>query len=351
MSDKSELPTPKKLEDARKKGQFPRSRLLTSSVVTLGALIGLYVSYETTMVQLYDWTKTLWSQASEMKTTTVVDEAWHLLARACAPILVGALMASVLVSLATIGFQWNPGLLSPKLERISPASGFRRLFTWKIWLELFKATVVAALITWMVWDKIQAQAPWVLRSTKLEGPEAVATSFSSLVPFLITCCGVLVALGVGDFFWAKRTHIKDLMMSREDVKREHKDAEGDPHYKGMRQAMHRQISASGPARGVSMATAVVVNPTHVAVALRYEPSEVEAPYLVAKGLEDDALRIRLEAAAKGIPVVRDVPLARSLIQCDVGDVVPEELYQAAAAILNVAWEQQNVGAHPKGEPS
>jgi type III secretion protein U len=122
------------------------------------------------------------------------------------------------------------------------------------------------------------------------------------------------------------------------VKNEHKESEGDPHHKHQRRALHRQLAAGGPARGVRAATAVVVNPTHIAVAHRYEPKECDAPYLVAKGRESDALALRRAAEQLGIPVVRDIPLARSLVQFDVGMEIPEELYQAAAAVLTAALD-------------
>jgi type III secretion system FlhB-like substrate exporter len=142
--------------------------------------------------------------------------------------------------------------------------------------------------------------------------------------------GLLAAL---DFGLARWRHGRELMMTREEVRNEHKESEGDPHHKHQRRAIHRQLAAGGPARGVRSATAVVVNPTHIAVALRYQPEECDAPYLVAKGREADALALRREAERLGVPIVRDVPLARSLVRFDVGMEIPEELYQAENGIV------------------
>jgi len=157
-------------------------------------------------------------------------------------------------------------------------------------------------------------------------------------PVVLKAAVVLVALGFADQALARRKHVKDLMMSHEEVKQEHKNSEGDPHAKSKRKSLHKQLASGGPARGVQKAPAVVVNPTHVAVALRYDEGECDAPYIVAKGQEEDALKLRKEAEALEIPVIRDVPLARTLVHYDVGEQVPEELYQAAAAILKVALE-------------
>lgn len=140
-------------------------------------------------------------------------------------------------------------------------------------------------------------------------------------------------------------------MTREEVKREHKESEGDPRHKGQRRALHRQLSQGGPARGVQKATTVVVNPTHLAVALRYDAGECDAPYLVARGREQEALALREEALRLGIPVVRDVPLARSLIHFDVGEPIPEELYQAAAVVLRAAMDSRDLDDRPRRQMS
>jgi type III secretion protein U len=170
-----------------------------------------------------------------------------------------------------------------------------------------------------------------------------------LVPLAIRLAWVLLALGVADYALARRRHLKDLMMTREEVKREYKESEGDPHHKAQRKALHRQFAQGGAARGVQKATAVIVNPTHIAVALRYDNKECEAPYLVAKGCEADALALRREAQRRGIPVVRDVPLARSLIHYDIGEQIPEELYQAAAVVLRVAMESRDSDGRPRSQ--
>ena len=129
-------------------------------------------------------------------------------------------------------------------------------------------------------------------------------------------------------------------MSQDDLKQEHNNQEGDPHHKAKRKQLHQQISAGGAARGVQKATAVVVNPTHIAIAIRYDESECDAPYIVAKDREEDALKIRKQASELEIPIVKDIPLARTLVNYDVGEEVPEELYQAAAAVLKFAMERK-----------
>jgi type III secretion protein U len=128
-------------------------------------------------------------------------------------------------------------------------------------------------------------------------------------------------------------------MSREEVRREHREQEGDPRHRAHRRAAHRQLLSSGRARGVKAASVVVVNPVHIAVGLRWAPEECDAPYLVARGRGAAAGAMRAEALGAGIPVVRDVALAQGLVQFDVGEEVPEELYRAAAVVLQHALDR------------
>ncbi|MGZ3459403.1 MAG: EscU/YscU/HrcU family type III secretion system export apparatus switch protein, partial [Archangium sp.] len=295
-----------------------------------------------------DWTARLMLHPEP---TGALQEAVGLMARLVGPVLGGALLASFSVSVATVGFELNADPVTPKLERINPAAGLKKLFSVRPLIDVGKALLVAALVAWLVWSAAVEAGPDVLRTAWLQGTLGLEHIVGRLGPLAVRLACILVVLGVGDYALARRRHVKDLMMTREDVKREHKESEGDPHHKSQRKALRRQLAAGGAARGVQKASVVVVNPTHIAVALRYATQECEAPYLVAKGREADALVLRREAERLGVPVVRDVPLARSLIHYDVGEEIPEELYQAAAAVLRVAQESQDVDDRPRRQRS
>ncbi|MFE8601416.1 EscU/YscU/HrcU family type III secretion system export apparatus switch protein [Archangium violaceum] len=348
MSEKTEQPSAKRLREARRKGQIPRSRLLSSSVVTLGGLLGLTASAPAGFARLREWTARL---MLHQESTGALREALGLMALLVGPALGGALLASLAVSVATVGFELNSEHVMPKLERINPVEGLKKLFSVRPLIELGKALLVTGVVVWLVWSAAVEAGPDVLRTAWLEGTSGLEHILGRLGPLTVRLACVLVVLGVGDYALARRKHVKDLMMAREEMKREHKESEGDPHHKSQRKALHRQLAAGGAARGVQKASVVVVNPTHIAVALRYATEECDAPYLVAKGREADALSLRREAERLGVPVVRDVPLARSLIHYDVGEEIPEELYQAAAAVLRVAQESQDVDDHPRRQTS
>lgn len=338
MSEKTHQPTQKKLDDARKKGQVPRSRLFTSAAVTLGGLGGTLVFANDTARRFTTWTTSLLSNHDTSPLAALRDGV-QVLALCALPSLTGALLASLASSLATTGgLRFQADAVAPKLERLDFIEGAKKLFSVRQLVDVLKGLVVAGIVFWLFWNAVESNATFAFSSLHHDGASAFAALLAMLKPIVVKAAAVLMVLGVADWALAKRRHVKDLMMSHEEVKQEHKNSDGDPHQKSKRKALHKQLSNGGSARGVQKASAVVVNPTHIAVALRYAEDECDAPYIVAKGQEEDALKIRQQAAALGIPVVRDIPLARSLVHYDVGEEVPEELYQAAAAILKVALE-------------
>ena len=336
MSEKTEQPSAKRLREARREGRIPRSRLLSSSAVTLGALLGLSSVAPLGFGQLKAWTARV---LLRQEASGVGGEAVEWMVRWAGPPLVGAWLASLAVSVAMVGgLELNAEHVLPKLERIDPMAGLKKLFSVRPVIELGKALLVAGVLTWWVWGAVVEVGPDLFRAVWWPGSAGLEWGLERLSALAFRLVGVLGVLGAGDYLLARRRHLKDLSMTREEVKREYKESEGDPHHKGQRRAAHRQLAAGGLSRGVKTASVVVVNPTHLAIALRYDQGECEAPYLVGKGRDAEALALRREAERLGIPVVRDVPLARGLVQYDVGEEIPEELYQAAAAVLRVARE-------------
>jgi type III secretion protein U len=349
MSEKTHQPTAHKLREARKKGQIPRSKLFTSASVTLAGLAATLAFAGETSVRLQGWTVSLVSLRVE-DPFAALWESVRLLALCVMPTLAGALLGALVSSVATAGLQVNVDAVTPKLERLDFVEGAKKLFSLRQLVDVLKGLLVAAIIGRLMWSAVRDAGPWAFRAISHDGAAGFVALLSLLRPAVMKAAVVLLVLGVGDWALARRRHLKDLMMSHEEVKQEHKSSEGDPHHKSRRKAEHKRLASGGPARGVQKATAVVVNPTHIAVALRYDEAECDAPYIVAKAREEDALKLRKQAQSQGIPVIRDIPLARSLIHYDVGEEVPEELYQAAAAVLKVALEQsESRESSPLGE--
>ena len=337
--DRTEEPTPRRLRQARERGQVPRSRLLSGSLVLAGGSAGAAVGLSGLTGELRAWTAALLLPGG--RCPAALHQALVLLVRACAPALAGALLAASLAGLAASGWAPSGAVLVPRLTRLDPLAGLRRILSWRMLGELGRSVLVAGLLLAVLAAGARTLLPSVLRlpivpapgaGLFLLGPEAARIWMRALL--------LAVGLGVLDLLLARRRHWRSLRMSRDEVRREHREQEGDPRHRAHRRAAHRQLLLSGQARGVRAASVVVVNPTHVAVALRWAPEECDAPYLVAKGREADARAIRQEALALGISVVRDVALARGLVQYDLGEEVPEELYRAAAVVLHVALDRE-----------
>ena len=339
MSEKTEQPTDKRLREARKDGQFARSRLLSAAAAILGALAGFAIAGPLAWARLQAWTTALFS--GDPAPSAALHQGLWVLAWAVLPPLFGAFLGALVAATAFAGFQLNPGHVGLKLERLNPADGFKRIFSPGAWVEALKALLVAAVVLAFAWALVRDDARQVLASARLSGAASFELVWQAVRGLVVKGALLILGLGVLDYLYARWTHRRDLMMTKEEVKQEYKDAEGDPRHKSERKALHRQILAGGKARGVQKATAVVVNPTHIAVALRYDEAECDAPYLVAKGRDEEAFAIRKEAERLRIPVVKDIPLARSLIHYEVGEEIPEELYRAAAAVLTVALESQD----------
>ncbi len=336
--DPTEEPTPRRLRQARERGQVPRSRLFTGSIVLAGGSAGAALGLGGASEALRGWTAELVARGSSVP--AALHQALSLLIRACAPALGGAVLGAIIAGLASSGWAPSATVVWPRLDRLDPVAGLKRLFTMRTAIELARSGVVAALLAGVL-----AAGAWSLLSSALRLPvtEAPGAGLILLRPEALRIWSRVLVLamviGLVDLVLARRRHRRSLRMSRDEVRREHREQEGDPRHRAHRRAAHRQLLAFGRSRGVKAASVVVVNPVHLAVALRWAPEECDAPYLVARGRGLDARAIRAEALGAGIPVVRDVALARGLVQYDVGEEVPEELYRAAAVVLQHALDR------------
>jgi len=340
MSEKTEQPTAKRLKESREKGEVARSRPFAGALVLVGGGVGMAVGLASGGARLLALAQAAFSPGT-LQRSGALQQALVVMAWLVLPPLVGAFLAAAVGGVVTAGFQFHLPIIAPKLERIDPAKGFKRLFSPRSWVDAAKAFVILVVLAVVVGGGMWSALSSVIATARLAPVGAFTVLKEVLVHVVWRAALALAVLGGGDYLWARWKHRQDLLMTREEVKQEYKDSEGDPRHKAERKSLHRQLIAAGRARGVQKASAVVINPTHIAVALRYEEKECDAPYLVAKGRDRAALAIRNQAERLGIPVVQDIPLARSLVQFDVGEEIPEELYQAAAAVLKAAFESQS----------
>ena len=276
--------------------------------------------------------------ANATPVSVALARAWQILATASLPVLAAAVVGGLAGAGLQVGVLFNGSALGFKPEKLSPAAGFKRVFSRKNLFEALKAALAVAAVLWIAWTTARDAAPLAARLARAETGLAWNALFQVARGLALEALGFALAFGALDFLLERRAHLKGLMMSREELKQEHKESEGDPQHKAKRKAAHKALLNGTVARGVQKATVVVINPTHVAVALRYDPKEAPAPTLVAKGTEDEAAKIRFLARRFNVPMVRDIPLARALVRYDLGEEVPEELYHAAAAVLRKVYE-------------
>jgi type III secretion protein U len=330
--DRTEQPTPKRLREARRRGEVAQSRELTGAAALVGGLGGLAAVAPDAARELARLLAS--SLGSATAGTTDPLAALHggaaiVLRLTLAPAL-AALVAGVLSATLQSGFAFSPEALRPRAERLDPVRGLRRLVSPShlaaVALGVVKAAVLVA--TACLWLASAARA--LAGLARLE-PRAIWAALPLLRNLAVRLVAVFVLFALVDYALARRRHLRALRMSKDEVRREHKEDEGDPSHRAERRRLHRALLDAGP---IARATVVVVNPTHVAVALRHERGADGAPRLVAKGTGLAAARIRSAARRAGVPIVRDVPLARALHRlAEVGDEIPEQLYDAAAALI------------------
>jgi len=356
-AEKTEQPTDKRLRDARRKGQVAKSQDLTSAlllvtasgVLTLaGTQIGSHLS-----AAMRDGLINATTSKSDFDQTAAVGLVWSsvgTIALALAPLLAALFVIALLVSYLQVGpiFSFEP--VKPDLKRLNPAEGFKQKFLKpRPYLELCKTivkmTVAALVIATIIWDN---RADLIRLST--QNVDRVG-SFSATVIFQIgwKVAAAFLILGIADRFLQKFLHLKELKMSKQEVKDEYKETEGNPLFKSARRRLYFEMLQQSMMAAVKKADVVVVNPTHVAVALKYDRAEMDAPMVVAKGAELMAAQIRKIANEADIPTLRDVPLARALYDIEIDALIPEELYESVAEVLRWVYqlveEKKGIAGH------
>lgn len=336
MSEKTEEPTPKRLQQSRDRGEVALSRDAVSAIALLGALLGAPLSIR----HIHTSFNALQSHAVEAARTNALPSFTSILAHALsevlacsAPMLGGAFGLAVVCAAVQTRFLIAPEAALPKLDRLNVFGALGKYAKPRTYVEPIIQLLKGALVFWagtsLVWTLF---LEGTLRTRTLTAiPTSMAESLSRVAWRMV---GIALVFAILDVLYRQLQHIRDLRMTHEEVKREHKESEGDGQLKAARERLHHELLQEATMAAVQRASFVVTNPTHYAVALRYEHEETEAPEILAKGVGATARRIIEEAQRAGVPVLRDAPLARTLHELDIGEQIPEELYEAVAAIVN-----------------
>jgi flagellar biosynthesis protein FlhB len=353
--DKTERASDKRLQDAREKGDVPRSRDLSGALVVLAGATVLMANSSQMYVHMHNIYALGLSYSrealfSDRLPSRVFYQVMRELLAVVTPVFAATLMAAVGATVAIGGLNFSSDALIPKFERLDPIAGLGRLFALNGLIELVKSLLKVAFIGFAMVLLLRHDIPDVIAT----GSESISTGIGqslTLVAHAAMLFAVVLALiGGADAVWQRIDYGRRNRMTKQEVKDEHKDMEGSPQLKGRIRSMQIQIARRRMIQEVPKADVIVVNPTHFAVALRYDDARMRAPRVVAKGVDVIAQQIRLVAAAHNVPLVEAPPLARALYATtELGQEIPAALYVAVAQIL--AYVYQLKQATERGGPA
>lgn len=343
MSDKSEEPTHKKMRDAKSKGQVANSKDFTSAfsfIVSFAILLAtggkISSSLQHYMKQYLTWAVTLDNVQPDAFNNMFQDSVWFILGLV-APLLWALFFVGLAISYVQVGaiFTFEP--LKPDIKKINPLSGFKKWFSPKTLIELLKTVVKVAAVLAMAYVVIKDQLrPMILSvGESMENLNIILSDMVSVFAKRVAVVFVLVA--AADFFYQKKSHKDQLKMSKDEVKREYKEDEGDPMFKHKRKELAHELVFNNMMTKARKATAVVVNPTHYAAAIFYDKQKGGAPSVIAKGQNLIAEQLKKIAKEEKIPIIRNITLAQALNRVELESEIPEDLYTAVAEVLNFVY--------------
>lgn len=340
--EKTEEPTQKKIDDSRKKGQVWKSKDLSGVFVFLGGLgvvKGIWPNVETEMTKLFNYGFDKLAHPVDMEKSifVVLFMAFTTLGLLSVPVVVACAIIGGMVDFLQVGSLFAMDAIMPKFDKLNPVQGFKNMFSKKQFVELIKNLVKIFVTGYVVYGVVRDASGLVILTVRsdVQGQLVVLGELVSRVALRV---GLLFfVFAIFDVWWQRRSYMKDLMMTKDEVKREYKESEGDPHHKAKRKEMHHEILESAMMEGVRGADVVVTNPDHVAVALKYDKEKDAAPRVIAKGIDVKAEAIKKLAKDSDVPMLRNVPLAHALLRVDIGEEIPEDLYDAVAEVLNFVY--------------
>jgi flagellar biosynthetic protein FlhB len=354
-SERTEQPTRDRLRRARKEGQIPQGQELPSALMFGTLLVTLCLAGPPLLgwcdrqVRLGLSTAVGCQAPAALLPRTLATQAGSLII-APLPFLIGGAAMSVLASLATGGWTFAPSHLNPKFDRISPAQGFKNLFSSQSVMRLLTSVAKLAVLGVICWTYVENRMDWALTLRFAEPAGAIAAIASFLLGLMVRIAVALAVIAIADTLYQRWKYRRDLRMTRQEVKEEVREHELSPQLRGRIKSMQMAMARKRMMQEVPKADVVVTNPTHVAVALRYDAGQMDAPVVIAKGADLLAGRIRDLARTHDVPVVERPQLARTLYATvQVGEAIPEALFVSVAEILAMIYrlrKRRSTGGAP-----
>ncbi|MBI9073169.1 MAG: flagellar biosynthesis protein FlhB [Melioribacteraceae bacterium] len=345
--EKSEQPTGKKVSDSREKGQVAKSMEINSLAIFGSGLILLFMYKNFIGGKLSGLAEYIFSSLDTLDITLslsqmYIEKGFAYILVTLAPFFIGLVLVALATGYGQTGFMITPKALAPKLDRFNPISGMKnKFFSTQPLVEMiksvFKVIVIGAFAYWELQDAVVNSLGLVNYTVS----EIVLFMIDTALNFLWKVALIYLVLAIADFIYQRRKHTSDLMMTKQEVKEESKQTEGDPQLKGHIKGKQLAMARNRMMKEVPKADVVITNPTHYAVALKYNVGNNGAPKVIAKGVDAVAQRIKKLAVENNVPLHEDRQLARALYKiCNIGDEIPENLYQAVAQILAYVFKQK-----------
>ncbi len=340
--EKTEDATSKKLDDARKEGQVAKSQdlLVAAELLTTFLILKMFVGYIgerflSIFRGYYGMTSTLLGDQFTYNTAHEITKLsiGHILLIG-APVYLASIVVAIVVNIFQV--KWKPTLkpLMPKFNKLNPISGFKKIFSKDKVMELIKSIAKIGVIAYVVYNALGDQWGLLLNLYDLGLFDAIALIGETIIDLGMKISFFFLALGIFDLWYQNRKFKNDMKMSKQEVKDEYKQSEGDPHIKGKIRQKMREVSQRRMMQDLPAADVVITNPTHLAVAIKYDRDSAVAPIVIAKGADYLAQKIKEAAREHNIEIVENKPLARMIFyNVEIGDEIPPELYQMVAEIL------------------
>ncbi len=345
---KTEKATPKKRKDERKKGNVPQSKDITSviSLLIIFSVLKLIFPY------IYEATKRFFyfimgemaviDVFSDSTKNDIIGEVIKLLVIAIVPLLIISVAISISVTGAQTKFLFSKEALKPKLNKFNPINGFKRIFSIRSSVELIKNLIKIAIITVILYKFIYVRVVEMAKMLFLDLLNSSAYVLNSVVMMVYMVCIIFVFVAGLDYMYQRWEYERKIKMSKQEIKEEFKQMEGDPQIKGKIKQKQREMATSRMMQAVPTADVVIKNPTHFAVALKYDTETDNAPIVVAKGQDELALRIIAVAEKAGVYVLEDRPLARAIYAtAEVKMEIPYAYYTAIAEVFALVYSVRN----------
>ena len=348
--DKTEKATPKKLDDARKEGRVARSSDLINGFMLLlmffvlklfgGIMANLFLD---SFVKYYNKASDISMEVFDVRQAVNLSNEIVLdIVIASLPVLIGSFVVALVGNIVQVGWKVTGKPLKPKLDRLNPIGGLKRMFSQEKVVELIKSILKVLAIALVAYNEVKDRWKFILNLYDFEFMQAILNIFDIVLDVGIKISLIFVVIGLADFGYQKWKHLHDLRMSKQEVKDEMKQSEGDPQIKGQIRQKMREGARRRMMQDLPKADVVITNPTHFAVAVKYDKETAEAPYVLAKGADYVAANIKEIAKQNNIEIVENKPLARMLYyNVEIGDQIPPELYQMVAEVLAYGYSVKN----------